>query len=173
MTTEMLCAKIGCVEPVAYAKPLCYPHWKEFDRFYIQECQKCHRFDELVGEFNAEDEDDLCMDCYSGVEVAVHAHGPVEHQTRYLYVLKLSDGKFYVGQTDDLEMLLREHQGNMTPSTKGKSPRLVWFERWIGNRKELDAEENAMARAARRTPWAISRMVIEWQRPLRLVDLDA
>ena len=139
MTTELLCAKIHCMVPVTYTRPLCYPHWKDFDRFYIHECEKCHRFDELVGEYAGDDDPSLCMDCYFDKEFVVHAHGPVEHQTRYLYVLKLNDGKFYVGQTDDLEMRLREHQGNMTPSTKGKSPRLVWFERWFGNLKELDA----------------------------------
>ena len=61
----------------------------------------------------------------------------------------------------------------MTRSTKGRAPKLIWFERWFGNRKELNAEEKAMARQAQESPWAISRMVIEWQRPIRLVDLQS
>ena len=54
---------------------------------------------ELVGEFS---EEDLCPYCYRGLEVPVAAHGPVEHRDRYLYILKLDGGQFYVGQTDDL-----------------------------------------------------------------------
>ncbi|NQW23383.1 MAG: GIY-YIG nuclease family protein [SAR202 cluster bacterium] len=172
MVEESHCAKIHCDKPGTYAKPLCYEHWRDFDRFYIHECDRCHRFHEMVGEFNEEDEPQLCFDCNRGDAVEVVAHGPVEHETRYLYILRLNNGKFYAGQTDDLEMRLREHQDGSSRSTAGKAGKLVWFERWYGNKKELDAEERELNRDAVRAPWSISRMVIEWQRPLRLVDLN-
>ena len=40
----MDCAAKGCDKPVTYEKPLCYPHWLEFDSFEIEECKKCHYF---------------------------------------------------------------------------------------------------------------------------------
>ena len=56
------CARDGCskTEGITFDKPLCYSHWKDFDAYLIFECQRCHWFDELVGEFT---EDDLCYEC--------------------------------------------------------------------------------------------------------------
>ena len=35
MTTSLQCARVGCGKPVSYDRPLCYPHWREFDRFRL------------------------------------------------------------------------------------------------------------------------------------------
>ena len=107
MATQQ-CARIGCAKSVTYYKPLCYEHWKEFDRHFLQECEKCHRFydsldlaslwdegaDKLVGEW------ELCLDCNEGKDLPVHAHAPIDHQVRYLDILKLDRGEFYVGRTN-------------------------------------------------------------------------
>ena len=111
MTGPLQCAFTGCAKSVTYDYPLCYTHWKVFDRFQILECTKCHRFDEMVGEFSDEE---WCSDCAQGKEVPVHSHAPVEHQTRYLYILKLDGGNYYVGQTNDLELRLGEHRDGRT-----------------------------------------------------------
>ncbi|MEE8473438.1 MAG: GIY-YIG nuclease family protein [Dehalococcoidia bacterium] len=167
MTNDLICARIGCDKPASYEKPLCYEHWMEFDRYGIFECERCHRFDEQVVN------EDLCWDCSGGKEVPIHAHGPVDYQRHYLYILKLDGGEFYIGQTNDLEIRLKEHQDGRTRSTKGKHPKLVWFEKSQGNREELKEEEDDLTRLAKHSPRAIRRMVAEWQRPLRLVDLEA
>ena len=115
-----------------------------------------------------------CFDCAQDIDVPVHIHAPIEYQTRYLYILKLDGGQFYVGQTNDLELRLAEHRDGLTKSTANRGkPRLVWFERWVGNREELDDEEQILTRLAKEEPRAIRRMVAEWQRPLKLLELDA
>ena len=140
--------------------------------------RKCHRFDWYVGDpsINPPKEAkglELCDDCFRGQEVPVHAHRPVEYQTRYLYILKLDGGEFYAGQTNDLEIRLKEHQDGLTKTTAGKHPKLVWFEKWYGDRDELNAEEDHLMMLAKQNPRAIRRKIAEWQRPIRLVDLDA
>ena len=171
------CARDGCpvTKGISFNKPLCYPHWKDFDAQEIFECERCHWFDELVGEFT---EDDLCMECVQrerrGFDpTPLYPHGPVERRIRYLYVLKLDGGNYYVGQTDDLVLRVKEHADDRTASTRGKHPTLVWFEEWVGQRDELNHEEDAMTHTALNRPRALRRMIEEWQRPLRLVDLGA
>jgi hypothetical protein len=61
----------------------------------------------------------------------------------------------------------------MTASTKGKHPRLVWFQKIEGNRDEVNAQEDELTRLALNSPRVIRRMVEQWRKPLRLVDLIA
>ena len=171
MNNNVSCASIDCDKPATYDRPLCYRHWQKFDRFEIFECERCHRFDGQ--EWVEEDFPAFCWDCSRGKEVPVSVHGPVEYQTHYLYILKLDDGAFYVGQTNDLELRLGEHQDGTTKSTTGKHPRLVWFENRNGNRRELNEEEKWLTILAKMNPRAIRRMIAQWQRPLKLVDLNA
>ena len=169
MTNSVDCARIDCTKPTSYEKPLCYPHWQLFDAYGLFECDKCHRFEEVLHDLPG---GDLCWDCARSVEVPIHVHKPVEYQKRHLYILKLDGGKFYIGQTNDLELRLREHQDGLTRSTAGKKPRLVYFEEWHGNRQELIEEENRLTLLNQRNPRAIRRIVIEWQRLIRLVDIE-
>ena len=155
-------------------KPLCYKHWREFDRFEISECEKCHWFDEAFGEWS---DDDICYQCFDRERrgyppTPVYDHGQVERQTHYLYILKLDGGQYYVGQTNDLESRLAEHKDGATRSTKGKHAKLVWYEKSHGNRDEINADEAELTRLANKSPRAIRRMVAEFQRPLKLLDLD-
>ena len=82
-------------------QPICYPCWLSFDRFEIHECDECHwflhwdlMFDTAEHNHPLRDKyETLCYDCAHGREVPVYTHGPVERQTRYLYILKLVGGK--------------------------------------------------------------------------------
>lgn len=128
MTDSSRCAQVDdghdqCTKPVTYERPLCYQHWKEFDSYVIFECEKCHRFSSDVGDFSYvlgyADAVDWCYECFDRrrrgfPEADAHNHGPVEHQVRYLYVLKLDGGVFYVGQTNSLELRLEEHRDGLT-----------------------------------------------------------
>ena len=40
----------------------------------------------------------------------------------YVYILKLSNGDFYTGLTNDLERRVKEHQSGKNPSTKNCLP---------------------------------------------------
>ncbi len=128
-----------------------------------------------MGEFTGED---LCMECLDREQrgfdpTPVYPHGAVERHIRYLYVLKLDGGIYYVGQTNDLTLRAKEHADGLTTSTRGKHPKLVWFQKWIGRRGKLNDEEDALTHIAINRPRALRLMIEEWQRPLRLVDLEA
>jgi len=73
----MHCAKMGCLKPASYDRPLCYPHWREFDRFEIFECERCHRVDAMVGVLS--EDRDLCPDCIQGKQVSIHVHALLGH----------------------------------------------------------------------------------------------
>ena len=92
---------------------------------------------------------------------------------RYLYILKLSDGTYYVGQTNDLALRIAEHRDGQTKTTAGRQPRLVYFEQWVGEAQELNAEESRLTKQTKDNPRAIRRMIADWQQPLRLVEIDA
>ena len=174
MTTTITCARIGCEQPTSYERPLCYAHWREFDRYEITECDKCHRFDEMVGEVYAQGlaDGDYCWDCARGEDVPVHVHRPVEHQRYYLYILKLDGGTYYIGQTKDLELRLQKHRDGLTRSTVGRHPRLVYFEERIGDREILVEDERDLTLVNKRNPRAIRRIVTGWQRLIRQVHIE-
>jgi putative endonuclease len=47
----------------------------------------------------------------------------------YTYVLKLADGEFYVGMTDDLTVRLREHRDGLVTATRHRRPvEMVYYE---------------------------------------------
>ena len=79
----MKCAAKGCDKRVTYEKPLCYPHWLEFDSFEIAECEKCHFFSTgpAVMEVGT-----MCWDCRDGEDVAIHDHAPIEVELQYFEV---------------------------------------------------------------------------------------
>ena len=45
----------------------------------------------------------------------------------YAYILYLSNGTFYPGQTRDLRQRVKDHQAGNVSSTSGLDPELVWF----------------------------------------------
>ncbi|OGM00971.1 hypothetical protein A2480_03025 [Candidatus Uhrbacteria bacterium RIFOXYC2_FULL_47_19] len=60
----------------------------------------------------------------------------------YVYVLVSGrDGKFYVGQTNDLRRRLRQHQSGMNRSTAGRLPvMLVFYEAYLSKGDALRRE---------------------------------
>jgi len=179
-TTEAIgkrCAKDGCdsTKGISYEKPICWTHWRDFDSLLIDECSRCHWFDEVFYEDTTSA--GLCYECLSrerqkAPPASIYAHGPVERRVRYLYILKMDGGKWYVGQTNSLELRLQEHLEGNTPSTRGRHPRLVWFEEWIGEYKGLIEREAELTRLTVNNPRVIRRIVEQWQKPHRLVNWD-
>jgi len=60
--------------------------------------------------------------------------------------LKLSDGRFYVGQTSDLIIRLQEHRDGMQRQTKKKYQRLAYYESFEGNRDSVNEREAELAK---------------------------
>jgi len=99
----------------------------------------------------------------------------IERSVRYVYILKLSDGTFYAGQTNALKLRLQEHHDGLQRQTKGKDPKLVYYERFRGEREEVDDIEQYFSELCRTGSGqrVIRTIIEEFRTPLRLLDLDA
>ena len=194
---EQFCAKWGCDKSTTYDKPLCYEHWLEWEAWELDECKRCHYFydeddfvlydmpdDDVIEEYPL-----MCDDClqvtlmddgrgnpWRGREPErkpIIAHADIERPVRYVYILKLSDGTFYVGQTNDLGIRLQEHKDGRQTQTKGKEPKLVYYESFEGMRKDVNDKEieftilNSTASGQRK----LRQMIEKFRTPLRLLDL--
>lgn len=209
MSTRQFCVRWGCTNGASYDKPLCYPHWLEWDAGELEECSRCHwfyTFDEFIL-FDAGEEEgytevkSLCDNCvlftmqppkeperpvdpslgrfnYEKQELQDRppcVHSPLVPITRYVYILKLADNSLYVGQTTDLKIRLQEHKEGHQWYTKGKNPRLVYFEEALGGKRNTNRREQEL------TEWnktgkgrRMLRIMIEnFRAPLRLLDLEA
>lgn len=191
------CARWGCKNSATYDLPLCREHWQDWDAFELDECSCCHWFydnAEFIIWDLSDDIDDkhplMCNNClaieliesgkvnpWPGVEWekrSVASHKTIERLQRYVYILKLSDATFYPGQTKDLAVRLQEHRDGQQRQTKGKDPKLVYFEMFEGMREEVNDREkelnqlNKTSLGRRR----IRQMVEEFRSHFRLVDLE-
>jgi len=60
----------------------------------------------------------------------------------YVYLLKLSNNAYYVGQTKDLKLRLAEHnRGKVFSTVKHKPQTLVWYCAFKNKKKALDFEK--------------------------------
>jgi len=195
---EQFCARWGCNKSATYDKPLCYEHWLEWEAWELDECNRCHYFysrdgfvlydmpdDDVIKEYPL-----MCDDCLQVTLVddgrdgpwrgrepdrkPIIAHADIKRPIRYVYILKLSDGTFYVGQTNDLGIRLQEHKDGQQPQTRGKDPKMVYYESFEGMRKSVDEREieltilNSSGPGRRKLRQEIER----FRAPLKLIDLD-
>lgn len=101
---------------------------------------------------------------------------PLTRLKNYVYVLKnLSDSSYYVGQTNDLRIRYQEHKDGLQEQTKGKHPKLVYFEEYLGEREEVTAREIELT-LLNQSPEGqrqLRKLIEDFRVPLRLLDLDA
>jgi len=71
-----------------------------------------------------------------------------------------------------MELRLQEHKDGLTKSTAGRSPTLAYFEERRGNKEELNEGEDFLTQLNAKNPRAIRRIVNDWQRLMRLVDIE-
>jgi predicted GIY-YIG superfamily endonuclease len=192
------CARWGCENTATYEKPLCYEHWQEFDELLLMECSRCHWFydggDFVLSDTSGDLYDDypfMCDSCLSltlveegkrdpwpGREVErrpVASHADIRLPRRYIYILKLSDASFYVGQTTDLPIRIQEHRDGHQRQTRGKDPKLVFFTAYEGMRDEVNETERELIRANQTGAGhrRIRKLIEEFRSQLRLIDLEA
>ncbi|MFA6587437.1 MAG: GIY-YIG nuclease family protein [Patescibacteria group bacterium] len=61
---------------------------------------------------------------------------------RYVYILKLNNGKFYTGSTDSLKQRLVDHnQGKCQTTTKKRPVKIVWYCAFDKNKIALTFEK--------------------------------
>lgn len=198
MSTKQPCICWSCNKSATYEKPLCYSHWLEWEAWELEECTRCHWIyggdDSVVYDTSGFEEEFpfLCDNCLriTLIEMGrgqpwwggrnaerrpVLAHALLERPVYYVYILKLSDGKFYIGQTTNLDVRLREHRDGQQSQTKDRDPKLVYFESFVGGREEVKNVEDELTRlnqsgAGRRR---LREMIEKFRDPLRLLDLEA
>jgi len=197
MSATQFCARWGCTNAASYDKPLCYSHWLEWDEGKLEECNRCRQFYNdaemhVYWELGWDEEfPPYCNDCLwiicqqqgrqppwtgpKAVDRPVLAHREILRTDRYIYILKLSDNTYYVGQTTDLAVRLREHKDGLQRQTAKKDPKLVYFEEALGGKRSAEERENELIELnttglGRRT---LRRIIEDFRAPLRLLDLEA
>lgn len=89
----------------------------------------------------------------------------------YVYILRLTSGEFYVGQTRELRERLSEHRDGRVATTKGKSPELVWFTE-LPSREEAARLESELKHIRDRDERSIRRMIIRFQSLVRELERE-
>ena len=89
------------------------------------------------------------------MDVTSHDTGPTRTASRYVYLLTLDGGDFYMGLTDDLERQIRQHHEGEFPSTAGRNPQLVWSEQWVGDESKLQSRMDRLAKMYSENPNAM------------------
>ena len=81
----------------------------------------------------------------------------------YVYILELSDGDFYAGQTRNLIRRVSEHEAGATQSTAGRKPRLAWFAQ-VSSRQEAVEKEADLKHLIDKQPGRVRRLIEEFRR---------
>jgi predicted GIY-YIG superfamily endonuclease len=89
----------------------------------------------------------------------------------YVYILKLDGGKFYAGQTRELEERLGEHKDGHVQSTAGQYPKLVWFTT-VESREEATKLEADMKQTIDVNPRQIRRMIVRLRNLVRELNYE-
>ena len=89
----------------------------------------------------------------------------------YTYILKLNDGQFYAGHSRELRPRLCEHKDNTVTSTKGKEPKLEYFE-ILTTREAAMSREKELRDIINKNPREIRRMIIDFQNDIKAVDFE-
>ena len=166
--------------------PLCRQHYYQAQQGAITKCSRCASFKPARLP--------LCNSCFVGGSPRSAARQQsnsakselrsyqVENSTAweradanasyfYTYILRLSDGEFYVGQTRELPERLSEHRDGKVSTTKGKTPELVWFTE-LPSRDEAAKLEAELKQIRDRDERSIRRMIIRFQSLVRELAVD-
>lgn len=169
-----ICAYWNCQRKIAEHVFLCVGHYWSFKDGFINQCPKCGRFKNATY--------DLCLDCFYERKVTKWKPSPVffddikkyevEHSDKwkkhkktegpfFAYILKLANGRFRAGHTNNLRARLSEHRDNTTKDTAGLQPRLQYFE-ILATRDKAKQREVELKKLCDSNPRKIRSMIIEF-----------
>ena len=179
-----ICGYWECNRRIPYNHFLCAEHYEDWEYGFIDQCPKCGRFKDSMYE--------LCLDCAynrpvipwkpSAVIPDIKEHYRLEHSDTwakgdkgterfFVYILKLEDGDFYVGQTRELRERLSEHRDQKTASTARRNPKLQYFE-VLPTREAAELREAELKKLKDSNPRQIRRMIISFHDLIREVQLE-
>jgi predicted GIY-YIG superfamily endonuclease len=87
----------------------------------------------------------------------------------YVYILKLDNGDYYIGQTREPQERMMEHKDGQIPSTAGRKPKLQYFE-ILGSRASAMSREKELENIKTKNRREIVRIICEFQAVTK--DLD-
>jgi len=167
------CKYWNCNRNIKPGHFLCPEHYERWQYYEIDKCPICGRY--------KDEEYDLCLDCRRKVNSKSKTKTPtttnskysIEHSNKwrnqnkgdsqfFVYVLKLNDGKYYVGHTDNLRVRLTEHRDGKTKSTANKSFVLQYYEK-LGTRKDAELREVALKILADKDERKLRKIILEFQ----------
>lgn len=127
---------------------LCAEHYPLYKENLIDKCASCGKFKDTKYE--------LCLLCRKRMKTkpiprtlknAGRSPSEVTNESiadldadYHVYIMKLNDNNYYVGQTDDLRSRILEHKDGQVTNTAGKSPSLVWFDMATSREHALQLE---------------------------------
>jgi len=179
-----ICGYWSCTRRIRSNHFLCIEHYDDWEDGFIDECPKCGRFKDA--------EYKLCLDCARGRSTSrwkpsvkipspkqrykpehskAWEKGDKEAGRFFVYILKLDDGSFYVGQTRELRERMSEHRDNKTPSTAGKNPKLQFFA-IMPDRETAALAEIELKKLLDSNPRQIRRIILGFQDLIREVQLE-
>ena len=89
----------------------------------------------------------------------------------YVYILRLNNGKFYVGHTKELITRITEHREGQTISTAGENPKLRYFE-VFPTREEAMVREHELKRHIKHDQREIYRMIWNFHDLISEIDMS-
>ena len=177
-----VCKYWNCNIPIYGKHFLCYEHYWDWEDYLIDKCPDCGRHKDVEYEF--------CKDCHNRrytanqrtVTKTDNQKYRVEHSKAwekadkgaekfFVYILKDSKGKFYVGHARDLRARLSEHRDNKTKSTAGRNMKLEYFEE-LSSRKSAELREVELKKLLDTNERKIRNMIIEFQDRVREISLS-
>ena len=111
----------------------CVEHYYDDSDGFLKKCKSCKNFIDVYYDF--------CLDCknnskkpskyskkYQLESNPAWDKSDKEIKTFFVYILKLNNGDYYAGQTNNLRRRIYQHKETQsTKSTKSKEAKLVWF----------------------------------------------
>ncbi len=89
----------------------------------------------------------------------------------YVYVLRLDNGKYYIGQTRRLLDRIVEHKEGQTISTAGANPKLRYFE-ILPTREDAMRREHELKRLARYDTRELCKIIRIFHSLVSEIDVD-
>ena len=166
------CRFWSCAETIRAGHYLCLDHFIQERQGRINRCRSCTNYKAMRFP--------QCYSCHQPSEIqegnAPAAEVEDNHSTTefFVYVLTLDGGAYYVGNTNDLHARLQEHRTNMSQSTRGRGPKLVWFTT-VPTRSEAEDLEKELnnLNVNTQTRREIHRMVVRFKQLVGELDFAA
>ncbi len=179
-----ICGFWNCQKPIRQDHTLCYTHYQHSITGRANTCPGCRRYKDTKFEWcidcRRNGKTTVSNSPFNGkgiASVGAGARAPTrryepEHSPTwdaadadakvfYVYILKLTGGEFYAGQTRELRERLSEHRDGRVKSTRELAPKLVWFTE-LSTRSEATELESELKKVIDRNPRIIRRMITDF-----------